>query len=127
MPTQTAPRSILPPNLGALLDVLVVQQREELIVRGWSRECAENEHDLALWRTGLYTPPVSPDLARAFPGIRPEPVLLHLYMCRNCEMVEVRDRTLDRIVDGGKRIASGRRDGLLGWYAGARRANRVYL
>ena len=119
--------SILPPRLDALLASLTEVERHQLVVRGWSRECEDDAHDFALWVKGRYSPPVPEHLARAFIGTRPAPLVLALHMCRNCETVEVRDRTVDRLADGDRLVAHGRRDGLLGWYSGARRANRVYL
>jgi hypothetical protein len=123
---------LLPPRLDMLLAALRAPTREQVVVRGWSAECEQNEHQFARWMSGLYRPPVSRRIASMFPGV-PGPTLeLVLYICTNCEVAEVRDRTLDRLVDfdgNGRRklVASGRRDGFLGWYAGARKNNRVYI
>lgn len=128
----TAPVHILPPRLDALLAALTDAVREPVIIRGWSRECVDNEHQFARWISGHYSPPVPAQMARAFPGV-PGPVLdLVLYVCTNCEGLEVRDRTVDLIDDfdgrgGRKLIATGRRDGFLGWYSGARSNQRQYI
>lgn len=122
MAVASAPaRSILPPRLDALLEALVVTDRRQVIVRGWSADCERDEHRLERWLAGFYS------VAHpAFPGIR-HTFSLVLLVCTACETVEVRDRTRDELVDGTRVIAAGRRDGLLGWYSGARRSQRVYL
>jgi hypothetical protein len=119
--------SVLPPSLGALLEALEVLERRQVITRGYSRECGEDLHDFQRWLTGLYRPPVPAHVAAAFRATAPPALALVLDRCRNCETVEVRDRTFDRIAEGQRLVASGRRDGLLGWYSGARRNQRTYF
>lgn len=134
---------MLPPNLGLLFDGgratdgrvferMRVTAREQVIIRGWSADCADNEHHFARWMSGSYRPPVPPQIAARHPGV-PGPTLdLVLYVCTNCEGMEVRDRTVDLISDfdgRGRRklIASGQRDGFLGWYSGSRANQRTYV
>jgi len=52
---------------------------------------------------------------------------LRLFMCADCEAVQVRDVSLDRMArlpTGGHRLK--RRDHIIGWYTGARPNQRTY-
>lgn len=101
--------ALLPTSLEALL--LGMRGSRETTVRllGTRQACTEGEHDLQLWRQGV------------FRGME-----LRLRICGFCSMVEVRDVSLDilPITPTGK---AERRDALLGWYAGKRPAARQYI
>jgi hypothetical protein len=117
MPQATALGGVgfLPPALDDLLRGMAVASRRQLIVRGFSEDCAKADdvtgtaqHPFADWITGIYKARV-----------------LLLRMCIACETVEVRDRTrfMERVV--GSTITDTP-DNLLGWYTGARPRQRVY-
>ena len=89
-----------------------------VLLIGTRLECRD-QHDLALYATGLY-----------------EGLDLRLSMCRYCGTVEVRDVSIDVVVDhdprSGRRLfitqldRGRRRDLVLGWYAGRRVSGRTY-
>ena len=97
----------LPPSLDLLLGRMSVLSRNQLITRGWASACADGEHRLAAWQSGVYRGRV-----------------LRLSMCVACETVEVRDVTRERPALA-PHVNSP--DELLGWYSGARAAGRVHL
>lgn len=114
--------NVLPPRLDALLGALERPVRHPVIVRGWGSDCGNDEHHWAVWLEGLYRPtvPVAGSVVQLSMALR-------VSVCTLCETVEVRDVSFDRL-DGLPTGRSGprRRDKLLGWYTGARRANRIY-
>lgn len=101
-----------------LIDSMTALQLNPLVLVGTRLDCRD-QHDFALYATGLY-----------------EGLDLRLSMCRYCGTVEVRDVSIDVVVDHdprtGRRLfittpAQGRRrDLLLAWYAGRRASGRVY-
>lgn len=104
-------RFALPARMDALLRSLVQPVRHDVLQRGWAADCGDGRHAFAIWIEGRYLGHY-----------------LVLLSCTNCATVEVRDRSIDRL--GGLptgSLAPRRRDELLGWYSGARRAGRVYL
>lgn len=105
------PRRVLPQHLDDLLRALRGSTRRDVFVRGASRDCADGEHALGRWLTGLY-------------GMRE----LELSMCTNCGTVEVRDVSIS-VIPGAPLGTSPlrRRNELLGWYSGVRRNGRTYL
>lgn len=108
-------RPPLPQNLASLLALMTITFRAPIRITGWRPECSAQDHRLALWIDGRY---LGPD------GVRRE---LRLMQCADCEGVQVRDITLDRLPRlraGGRGPA--RRDHILGWYSGARRGQRQY-
>lgn len=100
----------LPPRLDALLAGLRTVDRRQVIVTGWSRDCGEDNHRFALWLHGFYGPRE-----------------LNVSICLSCETAEVRDISLD-LLTGLRTGLRGplRRNDLLGWYTGKRRAGRIY-
>lgn len=114
--------SVLPATLDVLLDSIAVVSRRPVIVRGWGSDCGEEHHHWAPWIEALYRPVTS---------VAGRPVRLSLSLrisvCTLCETVEVRDISFDRLDGLPKgRLPLRRRDALLGWYSGARRAGRIY-
>jgi hypothetical protein len=105
-------RSILPPAMPTLLRVLrQVTILSRPAFAGYRPACGEGEHRLAGWVRGFF-------------GTRE----LLISRCLDCEVAEVRDVSFDRLPDlPTGRLALRRRSDLLGWYTGARAAQRVYL
>lgn len=102
----------LPPRLDALLaGLLVVERLPRPTLAGFSVECADTDHRLMPWLRGAYA---GRELA--------------LLTCTHCGAVEVRDVSLD-LLPGLRsgHTAPRRRNAVLGWYSGKRRAGRVYL
>lgn len=99
---------LLPPSLALLLDGLRAVTVRQVVIRGWGSPCAEDEHLLRDWITGIY-----------------QGRHLVIRVCCLCEAAEVRDRTASLVPIVGGRIHSTP-DRLLGWYSGARRNQRVY-
>lgn len=135
---QVVRRALLPPHLtsaahegrGAscpcqpLLPQLVTQQQRPVAPRGSSEACRREEHSLELLRTAEW--PGAPAALRL--QARGGRVELMLTMCSDCGAVEVRDVSYHS--PAGLRLgalAPRRRSDVLGWYAGARPAGRVYL
>lgn len=87
-----------------------------IVLLGTRLQCRD-EHDLVTFATGRYR------------GLD-----LRIRRCRFCGAVEVRDVSIDLLVDesGDRRLfitdptMARRRDALLGWYAGRRVAGRIY-
>jgi hypothetical protein len=113
---------VLPPTLDVLLGSLEVVSRQPVIVRGWGSDCGQELHHWEPWIEAIYRPVVPA------PSIPVRITLsLRISVCTLCETIEVRDVSFDRL-DGlpTGRLAPRRRDALLGWYSGVRRANRIY-
>lgn len=107
---QVVTRTILPRRLDALLGELRFVRSRPVRMLGARRACAENEHDLSPWSTGLWRDRE-----------------LRLSLCIFCGAIEVRDVSLDILPDvkvgrGGPR----RRSDVLGWYSGKRPSGREY-
>lgn len=99
----------LPARLPDLLRSLRAPHARQVIIRGAGSPCANDDHLMTDWINGVY---------------RARDLLLRI--CQLCEAVEVRDRTVSIESDGARRIIN-RPDILLGWYTGARPANRTYV
>lgn len=101
-----------------LLDSMTVLQLHPLVLLGTRLDCRD-QHEFALYVTGQY-----------------EGLDLRLSMCRYCGTVEVRDVSIDLVVDhdprSGRRLfisqpdRARRRDLVIGWYAGRRASGRTY-
>lgn len=111
-------RPPLQPRLDALIGALfAVSTRNDIVPRGASAECEVwRTHQMAVLREGRHL---------GLDGIVRD---LRIEMCSNCGAVCVRDISYDRMrgLPTGHRGAA-RRDLILGWYSGARRANRQHL
>lgn len=107
---QVVERSILPRRLDLLLGELRFVRSRDVRLLGTRRACAEAEHDLSPWRTGVWRERE-----------------LRLSLCAFCGAIEVRDVSLD-ILPGVMAGSGGprRRSDLLGWYSGRRHAGREY-
>ena len=100
------------PLLESMEGVLI----RPIVLLGTRSECRD-QHDLVTFATGRYR------------GLD-----LRISRCRFCGAVEVRDVSIDLMVDerGDRRLfitdpsKARRRDLLLGWYAGRRVAGRIY-
>jgi len=103
--------TILPPQLTSLLEVFeVIAVHPIPRLGGFARSCADMDHELQLWATGFT---YGHDL--------------RLSKCIHCGSIEVRDVSLDGLLGlptGGQPLR--RRDQVLGWYSGRRRAAREY-
>jgi len=107
----------IPGTLDRLLAEMVVTLVADVRPMGARTAClSEQDHRLGVFREGRH---VGRDgVVRS----------LRLLMCQDCQAVAVRDVTLDRL-DGlrtGGRLPR-RRDHIIGWYSGARPAQRVYV
>ena len=103
-------RPPLPARLDALLASLTVYP---VHISGWRSACSDQSHRLLLFAEGRY---------RCLDGVVRD---LRLRMCLDCEAVEVRDVSVDRLP--GLRVSRlTRRDHVIGWYSGARRGQRKY-
>jgi hypothetical protein len=100
-----------------LLDSMGSLQVFPIVLVGTRLACRD-QHDLLLYATGTYA------------GLE-----LRLSICRYCGAIEVRDVSIDYLVDGdargGRRFITQprrdrRRDLVLGWYAGRRVSGRIY-
>ncbi len=110
-------RPPLQPSLDRLLSAIyMVTAREDIRPRGASIRCeAERIHRFGTLREGRHV---------GLDGIVRD---LRIEMCRDCGAACVRDVSYDRL-DGlpvGRR-GPRRRDNVIGWYSGARRASREY-
>lgn len=108
----------LPDLLGQLLQITFA---EDVVLQGARATCeAAREHRLTRFREGRWF---------ARDGVRRGEFLdLSLRMCRDCGAVQVRDVSFD-LLPGQRRPAAGppkRRDHVIGWYSGKRRAGREY-
>lgn len=102
-----------------LLDELRVTRQSPVRVRGIRRECLADQHSSEHWLSGRYR------------GLD-----VQLWVCAFCWRVQVRDVSLDILVDtapDGRRLRltptglERRHDAVLGLYTGARPLGRVYL
>lgn len=101
---------IIPRTLDLLLGALRNVTRNPVIVGGASIDCGDGRHRLALWLSGTYGA-----------------LALRLFVCLDCETVEVRDVSLDSIVGAPQgRQGPKRGNELLGWYSGRRPNGRRY-
>lgn len=136
---QVVHRTLLPPHLASsahegrhaacpcrpLLEQLHTTDQWLVVPRGARAACTADEgHELMPLRLALW--PLAPLALRA--QARHQRVELSLTMCAYCGVVEVRDVSFH----GPAGLAPGsltprRRSDVLGWYAGARPAGRVYL
>lgn len=118
----------LPPKLSDLLVQMATfgfSYHDDFTLGGARPACdALREHRFRRFREGRWF---------ARDGIRRGEVLdLHLRMCADCGAVEVRDVSLDVLVDPRSgtlmvgRRGPNRRNHLLGWYSGARPNQRTY-
>lgn len=119
VPTLRTPdnRPPLQPSLDRLLSAMyMVTVREDIRPRGASIRCeVERDHPFQVFREGRHV---------GLDGVVRD---LRLEMCPLCGAVCVRDITYDRL-DGlpvGRR-GPRRRDSVIGWYSGGRRAQRQY-
>lgn len=109
----------------------IVQRPAPLL--GTRLDCRD-EHDLVVWITGNYRSQTQDPLRVRL--MRTHDAALQLSICRYCGMVEVRDVSLDLIVDedgeGRRKFITPvetalRKDTVLGWYAGRRVSGRQFL
>lgn len=105
----------LPANLGQLLAEMSLTFRSPVRITGWRPECSAQDHRLLPFVDGRHL---------GTDGLRRD---LRLYQCADCEGVQVRDVSIDRL----PRLTVGttgpaRRDYIIGWYSGARRGQRQY-
>lgn len=104
----------LPSRLDWLLRAMRVTWQTEVRTHGARAACvSEQDHRLTRFVEGRH---VGTD------GVVRD---LRLLMCVDCESVCVRDITTDLLPTARRRPAR-RRDGVLGWYSGARRSQREY-
>jgi len=108
----------IPPTLDALLSQLYsVTVRNDLRPSGTATACEQ-------WRTHRF------DVLREGRHLGLDRVLrdLRIQMCLDCGAVCVRDISVDRLPGlRPGRGGFGRRDRVLGWYSGKRRAGRQHL
>ncbi len=124
----------LPPTLALLLNggrdatgrvwaALRILKRRPLQLAGARSACLAEDHRLAAWLDGFHAGPDG--VARS----------LHLDACQDCGSVCVRDASFDTLSaldpEGRGEAVSVRRpprrkDHVIGWYSGARPANREY-
>lgn len=140
-------QSGLPQKMEQLLDAMAhfgFAFREDIVPRGTRTSCEQlNEHRFATFREGRWwnrTPfRVSGGHPDSFRVIEAGLLLLRLEMCQDCGAVCVRDVSpepeagatpvrLKNLLTGAWRTAPsvGRRNVVLGWYSGKRRAGREY-
>ncbi len=119
VPTLRTPdnRPPLQPSLDRLLSAIyMVTAREDITPRGASIRCeVEREHPFRTLREGRHV---------GLDGVVRD---LRVEMCPLCGAALVRDVSYDRL-DGlpvGRR-GPRRRDSVIGWYSGGRRAQRQY-
>lgn len=105
-------RPPLPSRAGDLLARLRVYP---VRVAGWRAACSDQDHRLVPLADGSYL---------CTDGKRRD---LRLRICADCEAIEVRDASVDFLpgLTTG-RLAPRRRDAVIGWYSGSRRAQRTY-
>jgi hypothetical protein len=105
-------RPPLPPRLGDLLARLRVYP---VRIRGWRSSCSDQDHRMVPLADGSFL---------CYDGVRRD---LRVSICADCEAACVRDVSVDRLVGlPTGRHAPRRRDGVIGWYSGARRNQRTY-
>lgn len=108
-------RPPLQPTLEALRRVMVVRWETRLSRAGARGACLAERHRLVRFLEGRHA------------GLDGEVRDLRLFICADCEAVQVRDVSLDRL----ERLPTGsrpllRRNHVLGWYSGARPGQREY-
>lgn len=109
-------RPPLPPSLDALRRAMTIRWETTITRRGARIACvSEQDHRLFRFIEGRHV---------GLDGVIRD---LRLFMCADCEAVQVRDVTTDRL----SRLPTGRlplrrRDHVLGWYTGARPRGREY-
>jgi hypothetical protein len=137
----------LPQKLDKLLEAMDhfgFAYRDDFVPRGTRPACEQlNEHRFRTFREGRWWNPVafrvSGDHPLAFRMIEAGLLLLRLEMCQDCGAVCVRDVSpepeagatpvrLKNLLTGAWRTAPsvGRRNVVIGWYSGKRRAGREY-
>lgn len=137
----------LPQKLDQLLAAMAhfgFAFRDDFTPAGTRRACeAANDHRFKVFREGRWWNPVRfnvhGDHPAAFRVIEAGLLLLRLEMCQDCGAVCVRDVSLEpeagatparlmNLQTGAWRTAPsvGRRNVVLGWYSGKRRASREY-
>jgi hypothetical protein len=106
------------PRLDALLSSMVVTRAGTVRPRGARRECeVDRDHPFAMLREGRHV---------GLDGVVRD---LRVLMCPYCGAVQVRDVSFDTAIAGEPVPRSGppkRRDYVIGWYTGKRRAGREY-
>lgn len=115
----------LPSTLHGLLGQLRVTFRADVRPTGARASCevpevvggVPRDHRLVRFREGRHV---------GLDGVVRD---LRLFMCADCEAVDVRDVSWEEVwhtVRGRARLLPRRRDDHMGWYTGARRNQRVY-
>jgi hypothetical protein len=100
---------------GRVWPAMRVVGRRPLRLAGASSSCLDENHRLVPWLDGSHAG--SDGVTRS----------LHLDACADCGAVSVRDTSFDvleRLPTGGR--PPRRKDHVIGWYSGARPANREY-
>lgn len=108
-------RPPLPMRLDRLIAEMTLTFRAPITIRGWRPACGEQDHRFFVILEGRHT---------GHDGERRD---LRLLQCADCEGIQVRDISHDRLpgLCTGS-LAVRRRDHVLGWYSGARRGSREY-
>lgn len=135
---QVVSRTLLPPHLDSrahegrtascicqpLFTQLSARQQWPVVPRGAREACTQEEHDLRPLRVAIWRSAPGALRARALHGR----VELMVTMCAYCGVVEVRDVSYHAPGDLRSGSLQPRRlSDVLGWYAGARPAGRVYI
>lgn len=108
-------RPPLPSSLDRLVSEMAVTYHTPIHARGWRAACEGQEHRLLRFMEGRH---------RGLDGVSRD---LRLLVCADCAAVCVRDITYDRLLGlPPSSLAARRRDHVIGWYAGARRNQRLY-
>lgn len=107
-------RPPLPPTLEGLRRAMTVTWETRVTIQGARSECvSDQDHRLFPVIMGRYV-----DLRGIVRDLR-------LSMCQDCEAVEVRDISYDRLPTPTRQFPR-RRDHVIGWYSGTRRNRRTY-
>jgi hypothetical protein len=107
-------RPPLPPTLEGLRRSMAVSWSTTITRQGARTECvSDQDHRLFPIITGRHV---------GLDGVVRD---LRLSMCQDCEAVEVRDVSYDRLPTATRQFPR-RRDHVIGWYSGARRNQRTY-
>ena len=111
-------RPPLPQKLDLLLSSMTGVRKYPVTIGQTLRSCEQlRHHRFVTFREGRHV---------GLDGVVRE---LRLQICQYCEAVCVRDTSLDVAIGGERlvtRTAPRRRDLILGWYSGKRRASREY-
>lgn len=107
-------RPPLPQTLDRLLAEMRITFRSPVVIRGFRAECDRQDHRLIALAEGAHT---------GTDGVRRS---LRVSQCQDCEAVEVRDVSWDSMPGLPHAGPLLRRDRVIGWYSGARRAQREY-